>query len=106
LSPEKYLGAMAEPAEEVKLRPIHIVKANMPEEMQESARKKINEALDSMTVEKDIATAVKKHFDEHFKPTWHCIVGKNFGCSITHDTHYLIFFKVEQHHVLLFKSLE
>jgi len=97
---------MAEPADEATLRAVSIVKANMPEEMQDAAFKKINEAMDSMTVEKDIATSVKKHFDENFKPTWHCIVGKNFGCSITHDTHYLIFFKVEQQHVLLFKSLE
>lgn len=33
------------------------------------------------TIEKDIAAAIKKHFDEKFKPTWHCIVGRNFGAT-------------------------
>ena len=37
------------------------------------------QAIELHTIEKDIAAAIKKHFDEKFKPTWHCIVGKNFG---------------------------
>ncbi len=35
------------------------------------------------TVEKDIAAAIKKHFDEKYKPIWHCIVGKNFGKPVS-----------------------
>ena len=39
-------------------------------------------------IDKDVATTLKKKFDTHdtFGGTWHCIVGKNFGCSITHET--------------------
>ena len=50
----------------------------------------------------------KKKFDEHaeYMGTWHCIVGKNFGCSITHETEYSIFFKVGGTSILLFKILK
>jgi hypothetical protein len=30
----------------------------------------------SEMADKDVAMAIKKYFDKHFKPTWHCIVGK------------------------------
>jgi len=53
-----------------------------------------------------MATYVKKKCDEEFGGTWHCCFGRNFGCSITHDTKYVLFFQVELMHVLLFKSLE
>jgi len=33
-------------------------------------------------------------FDKTYGGTWHCIVGRNFGCSVTHETKYLVFFKV------------
>lgn len=36
-------------------------------------------ALDKYNVEKDIAAYIKKEFDKKYNPTWHCIVGRNFG---------------------------
>lgn len=30
-------------------------------------------------MEKDVAEQIKKEFDKNHGPTWHCIVGKNFG---------------------------
>jgi dynein light chain LC8-type len=53
-----------------------------------------------------MATQVKKKCDELFGGTWHCVVGNNFGCSITHDTKYALFFQVDMINVLVFKSLE
>jgi hypothetical protein len=38
-------------------------------------------ALDKYNVEKDIAAYIKKEFDKKYNPTWHCIVGRNFGMS-------------------------
>uniref|UniRef100_A0A3B5QSA6 Dynein light chain n=1 Tax=Xiphophorus maculatus TaxID=8083 RepID=A0A3B5QSA6_XIPMA len=32
-----------------------------------------------LTRKKDIAAYVKKEFDKKYKPTWRCIVGRNFG---------------------------
>ncbi|KAJ0407149.1 hypothetical protein P43SY_001107 [Pythium insidiosum] len=57
-------------------------------------------------IEKDIATDMKKFFDQKYGPTWHCIVGKAFGCSVAYDTQFLLFFRADQHYVLVFKSAE
>jgi dynein light chain LC8-type len=54
----------------------------------------------------DVATYLKKRCDEGLTGTWHSIVGRNFGCSITHDTKYVLFLQIDQMHVLIFKSLE
>lgn len=80
--------------------------AQMPEEMQEQAFKYAREALVKHSIEKDVAQFVKMKFDEEHKGTWHCIVGRNFGCSITHDTEFLVFFTIDQMNFLLFKSYE
>lgn len=41
------------------------------------------QALDKFTVEKDVAAFIKKEFDQKHNPTWHCIVGRNFGaCAV------------------------
>lgn len=60
----------------------------------------------SLLDRQDISTHVKKKCDEELGGTWHCIAGRNFGCSITHDTKYALFFQIEQTHFLIFKSLE
>jgi dynein light chain LC8-type len=57
-------------------------------------------------MDKDIATAVKKKCDAELTGTWHVVVGRNFGCSITHDTKYVLFFQFDQIHLLVFKSLD
>ena len=38
-----------------------------------------SQALDKFNVEKDMAAFIKKEFDKKYSPTWHCIVGRNFG---------------------------
>ena len=37
------------------------------------------QALEKYTIEKDVAAYIKKEFDVKHNPTWHCIVGRNFG---------------------------
>lgn len=39
------------------------------------------QALEKYNVEKDIAAFIKKEFDKKYNPTWHAIVGRNFGKS-------------------------
>ena len=78
----------------------------LTDEMAEKANAQVNEAMDVHTIEKDIATAVKMYFDKEYGGTWHCVVGRNFGCSVTHETKYLVFFQVDQLYVLLFCSDE
>lgn len=56
-----------------------IKNADMTEEMQEAAINYATQAMEKFNIEKDIAAYVKKEFDKTFNPTWHCIVGRNFG---------------------------
>merc|ERR1719373_457213 len=63
------------------------------------------DALVASRVEKDVAAKIKKFFDtKYIGSTWHCIVGKHFAASFTHDTASVVFFKINQHHIILFKS--
>ena len=55
-------------------------------------------------IEKDIAAYIKKEFDKKYNPTWHCIVGRNFGSYVTHETKHFIYFYLGQVAILLFKS--
>lgn len=38
-----------------------------------------SQAVEKFTIEKDMAAYIKKDFDSKYGPTWHCIVGRNFG---------------------------
>jgi dynein light chain LC8-type len=62
------------------------------------------QALGKWNVEKDIAAYIKKEFDARHGPTWHCIVGRNFGSYVTHETRHFAYFYVGPQAVLLFKS--
>ena len=55
-------------------------------------------------IEKNIASYIKREFDKKYNPTWHCIVGRNFGSYVTHETKHFIYFYLGQVAVLLFKS--
>ena len=55
-------------------------------------------------VEQDVAAYIKKEFDKKYNPTWHAVVGRNFGSYVTHETKHFIYFYLGQVAVLLFKS--
>ena len=46
---------------------------------------------------------IKKYFDEKYLPNWHCIIGKNFQVSFSHEENTFIQFKVGKITVVLFK---
>ncbi|KAK0403464.1 hypothetical protein QR680_016934 [Steinernema hermaphroditum] len=54
--------------------------------------------------EKSIASHLKRKFDDAFGPTWHCIVGNNFGTFISHRQNHFLYFYVDNMGVLLFKT--
>ena len=56
-----------------------IKNADMAEDMQQDAIDCATQALEKYNIEKDIAAFIKKEFDKKYNPTWHCIVGRNFG---------------------------
>ncbi|EGW10588.1 Dynein light chain 1, cytoplasmic [Cricetulus griseus] len=47
---------------------------------------------------------LSQEFDKKYNPTWHCIVGRNFGSYVTHETKHFIYFYLGQVAILLFKS--
>ncbi|CAK9203851.1 unnamed protein product [Sphagnum jensenii] len=81
-----------------------IKNADMTEDMQQDAVECATMALDKYNVEKDMAAYIKKEFDKKYNPAWHCIVGRNFGSYVTHETKHFIYFYLGQIAVLLFKS--
>jgi len=81
-----------------------IKSADMSEEMQQDAVELAQQALDKYTVEKDMAAFLKKEFDRKYQPSWHCVVGKNFGSYVTHETKHFIYFYVGSLAILLFRA--
>ena len=61
-----------------------IKNVDMGEEMQQEAVDIASAALEKYNIEKDIAAQIKKEFDKRHGPTWHVVVGKNFGSYVTH----------------------
>ncbi len=81
-----------------------IKNADMSEDMQTDATEVATQAMEKFNIEKDIAAYIKKEFDKKYNPTWHCIVGRNFGSYVTHETKHFIYFYLGQVAILLFKS--
>ena len=66
--------------------------ADMPDEMQRDAMMLTKEALSKFRTESDIADYIKTQYDEKYEGDWHCIVGRNYGSSITPlDGHFIYF---------------
>ncbi len=61
-----------------------IKNVDMSEDMQQEAVDVASAALEKYNIEKDIAAQIKKEFDRRHGPTWHVVVGKNFGSYVTH----------------------
>ena len=61
-----------------------IKNVDMGEDMQQESIEIAQTALEKFNVEKDIAAQIKKEFDRRHGPTWHVVVGKNFGSYVTH----------------------
>nr|KJB28661.1 hypothetical protein B456_005G061200 [Gossypium raimondii] len=78
--------------------------ADMKDDMQKEAVNIAIAAFEKNNVEKDVAEHIKKEFDKRHGPTWHCIVGRNFGSYVTHETNHFVYFYLDQKAVLLFKS--
>lgn len=76
----------------------------MSPEMVEDVLSVTQSALKTHKVEKDIAQFIKTEFDSKYGSTWHCIVGKDFGSFVTHQSNHFIYFYLEGYAFLLFKT--
>ncbi|KAL4488526.1 hypothetical protein ABPG72_013094 [Tetrahymena utriculariae] len=94
--------------------PLHIIRFN---DMAQHLLKKVIKQADALIkenpqgLEKDIALNLVKFVKSQpeFKigdGEWQCIIGKNFGCSLTFDANVLAFFDLlpSRKSILLFKS--
>nr|XP_054543240.1 dynein light chain 1, cytoplasmic-like [Pan troglodytes] len=77
--------------------------ADMSEEMQQDSVECAAQALEKYNIE-DTAAHIKKEFDKKYNPTWSCVVRRNFGSYLTHETKHFIYFYLGQVAILLFKS--
>ncbi|WOL11813.1 dynein light chain 1, cytoplasmic-like [Canna indica] len=92
-------AADATPAPKIVLKSI-----DMNEKMRSDAIDCARTAFEKHKVEKEIAEYIKKEFDKKYGQTWHCIVGRDFGSYVTHETNHFVYFYVDKKAVLLFKS--
>ncbi|KHJ42917.1 dynein light chain type 1 [Trichuris suis] len=76
----------------------------MPENMRQRAVDLAKEALEKFEVEREMASYLKKGFEQTFGPTWHCIVGRQFSSYVTHENGSYIYFYLGKEAWLLFKS--
>ena len=88
----------------ISMADLRVQSTDMPDDMQQDAMDSAILAFQKHSCENDIAAYVKKEFDKKYDPTWHCIVGRNFGSRVIHETNSFIFFYVGQVAILLFKT--
>ncbi|KAI0825563.1 dynein light chain type 1-domain-containing protein [Irpex lacteus] len=81
-----------------------IKNVDMSDELQQEAVDIASVALEKYNIEKDIAAQIKKEFDRRHGPTWHVVVGKNFGSYVTHETKHFIYFYIGSLAILIWKS--
>ncbi|KAK9777445.1 putative Dynein light chain type 1-domain-containing protein [Seiridium cardinale] len=100
-----YLPRSGEEVSSADRYPIAQIKsADMTEDMQQESIEVAQDAMSKFSIEKDIAQHIKRTFDERKGPTWHCIVGRNFGSYVTHETKHFIYFYLGHCAILLFKT--
>ncbi|TPP58530.1 Dynein light chain DLC [Fasciola gigantica] len=61
------------------VRKISVRSSEMEEDKKQDAIAVTMEALELYDIEKNVAAHVKKMFDKKYGPTWHCVVGYQFG---------------------------
>jgi dynein light chain LC8-type len=76
----------------------------LTEQAAEEIEAVIVDAFRKFTIEKDIATFIKKEADRKFGPTWHCIVGRNFTSSMTYEAQGLFYCYLEKNAIMIWRA--
>jgi len=77
---------------------------DMSDEMEKDAIEVATYALNEYMVESTMANYIKKEFDKKYSPTWHVVIGTNFGSHVVHATKNFIYFYLGPKAILIFKS--
>lgn len=80
---------------------------DMPDDMLhdaiETSRRVIDPAdFDSRGLE--FAELIKSEFDSRWSPSWHVVIGRNFGSFVTHETRCFIYFYLADKAIMMFKA--
>lgn len=78
--------------------------ADMNLDLQQDCVNCATAALQRYSKHTEIAAFIKKEFDAKYSPTWHVIVGENFGSYVTHETKHFVYFYLGDVAVLIWKS--
>lgn len=81
------------------------INADMTKDMQDEVRTAVLAAFEAESQERAIATFIKRELEKKHNGIWHCIVGKNFGSFVTHETKGYIYLTFGQMAVLLWKTV-
>ncbi|WKY05732.1 hypothetical protein Q1695_006158 [Nippostrongylus brasiliensis] len=80
---------------------IQLRETNMSEEKKADALQLLGRAIEECGIENEIATFLKRKFDERHGGVWHCIVGRNFGMNL--DCIEFIHMYISKISILLFR---
>ena len=82
--------------EKEKVGQVRVRITDMNEELLKDSTNAILESFKKYTNEREIAYHIKREYfiffqinyvsmDKKYLPSWHCIIGRNFGSYVTHD---------------------
>jgi hypothetical protein len=91
-------------------RPHTIITSNLTEDQIKMAIILTSKYLDNGAMENGTATTLKQAFQEHYNGAWHALVGRAFGCSLTHKVNQTLYFSIQKSdvevlYVLVWRSL-
>ena len=86
-----------------------IKQTDMPRDQQTHAVQLADKAIAESTagsaaLHNSVARILKKEFDAVYGGVWQCVVGRNFGSFVVHDTQTFIYFYIGPIAVLLFRA--
>jgi dynein light chain LC8-type len=64
----------------------------------------VNLSRDFTQAEFQVATFIKEELQKFDSPTYHVIIGKDFGCNVTTELNKYLCFKLGLNTVLVFKA--
>ena len=83
---------------------VFIIESDMDDDMQFAAIEIASKECPITSLSNhDIAQKLKEAFESRYYPTWHCIVGKSFGCKINIQKKHYLCFQIGNRTVILYK---
>ncbi|GLD93083.1 hypothetical protein PINS_up022476 [Pythium insidiosum] len=79
--------------------------STMDQELQDEVILVAQHAMDTEVDEQHIAHKIKSYFEQKYHGMlWHCCVGRNVACYVTHEQSKFLYFYVGQMAVVLFAT--